>query len=165
VVWQIRTRGSWKIDTVKLALLYLECLAFAGLLFVAFGWIAAHWPLARAADPRRLGRAARLVLYCGAGVYEELVFRGLLLGLLLRLFERLGALRRPVAAFWATLVGAALFSLFHYVGQAGDTFALGSFLQRAAAGVYFSVVFVTRGFGVAAGAHALYDILVGLIVA
>jgi hypothetical protein len=35
-----------------------------------------------------------------------------------------------------------------------------SFGFRVLAGVFFSLVFLRRGFGIAAGTHALYDILV-----
>ena len=34
---------------------------------------------------------------------------------------------------------------------------------RSVAGVFFSVLFVYRGFGIAAGSHAAYDILVGVL--
>jgi hypothetical protein len=33
------------------------------------------------------------------------------------------------------------------------------------AGVYFALVYQLRGFGVAAGAHALYDVVVGVALA
>jgi hypothetical protein len=36
------------------------------------------------------------------------------------------------------------------------------FLFRTMAGVYFALLFQFRGFAVAAGAHACYDVLVGL---
>jgi hypothetical protein len=39
------------------------------------------------------------------------------------------------------------------------------FVFRSAAGLYFTFLFITRGFGIAVGAHAGYDILVGLNVA
>jgi hypothetical protein len=38
------------------------------------------------------------------------------------------------------------------------------FLFRAAAGLYFTLLFVLRGFGTAVGAHAGYDVLVGVSV-
>jgi hypothetical protein len=37
-----------------------------------------------------------------------------------------------------------------------------SFLFRFLAGICFSLVFIYRGFGIAAGSHALYDILMGM---
>ena len=36
---------------------------------------------------------------------------------------------------------------------------------RVVAGLYFTVLFVARGFGIAVGAHAGYDALVGVVVA
>jgi hypothetical protein len=41
--------------------------------------------------------------------------------------------------------------------------AFASWSFRLAAGVFFAVVFLLRGFGIAAGTHALYDLLVGLV--
>jgi membrane protease YdiL (CAAX protease family) len=163
VVWQLRTRASWSIDSGKLCLLFLESIAFALFLFVVFGWLSVH--LSRAAGTGVRGPVERLVLYCGAGIYEELVFRGFLLGALLLLFSRLLGFGKTTAAVWATVTGALLFSLFHYIGAGADIFTLASFFQRAMGGLYFSVLFVTRGFGVTAASHALYDIVVGLITA
>jgi membrane protease YdiL (CAAX protease family) len=162
VVWQLRTRASWKVDSRKLLLMLGESLFFAALLFVAFGWISTH--LSAVDGTSGLGGGmTRLVLYCGAGIYEELVFRGFLLGMLLLLFTRLLKMTTVTASICATLLAALLFSLFHYLGAAGDHFTLASFVQRTLGGLYFSVLFVTRGFGVTAASHALYDILVGLI--
>jgi hypothetical protein len=71
--------------------------------------------------------------------------------------------KKKNATISAVVVGVLIFSAFHYVGPSGDSFALGSFIQRALGGVYFSVLFVTRGFGITAASHALYDIFLGLI--
>ncbi|MFB6247400.1 MAG: type II CAAX prenyl endopeptidase Rce1 family protein [Salinibacter sp.] len=101
----------------------------------------------------------QLALSVGAGLYEELLFRVLLVGglaLLLRpLFENATA-----GYLLAALVGAALFSLAHYVGPLGDPFALPSFTFRFAFGLALNVLFLGRGFGVAAWTHALYDVMV-----
>lgn len=104
--------------------------------------------------------ARDFVLYCGAGVFEELVFRVLLLGLLLLVLTRLLHMEHAYAAAWAVLLGAVIFSAFHHIG--GERFQLNVFMQRLLAGLYFSALFFNRGFGVAAASHALYDILVGL---
>jgi membrane protease YdiL (CAAX protease family) len=164
VLWQLKTRASWKIDAVKIVALFFESCFFALLLFFITGWLSIHLsrPAIRHA-PR--GAAERLVLYCGAGIYEELVFRGFLLGLLLLLL--LGAMRmkKVPAALTAAIVAALIFSAFHYVGTAADPFTLTGFFQRTLGGLFFSALFVTRGFGVTAASHALYDILVGLILA
>jgi membrane protease YdiL (CAAX protease family) len=111
------------------------------------------------------GRLQRLVLYCGAGVYEELVFRGFLLGGLILLLTRPAGMKKGQAAAIAVTAASLIFAGFHYVGSAGDPFSFGSFFQRTLGGLYFSGLFVTRGFGLTAASHAVYDILVGLILA
>jgi hypothetical protein len=100
------------------------------------------------------------VLFCGAGVYEELVFRLLLLGLLILVLTKLFHLEHAYAAAWAVILGALIFSGFHHLG--GEAFSLGPFLQRVFAGVFFAAIYVNRSFGIAAASHALYDILVGV---
>jgi membrane protease YdiL (CAAX protease family) len=158
-IWQLRTRASWKVEPLRVFALFLESLVFALLLFVLFGWLSVH--LSR---PVRGELAAyqKLILYCGAGIYEELVFRGFLLGLLVLGFTHISGWKRTSATISAALVASLLFSLFHYIGPASDPFTFGSFLQRSLGGLYFSALFLTRGFGVTAASHALYDILVGI---
>ncbi|HJS46706.1 MAG TPA: CPBP family glutamic-type intramembrane protease [Gemmatimonadales bacterium] len=105
----------------------------------------------------------QLMLSLGAGLYEELLFRVLLVGALLALARR-GFGWAPAAATAFAVAGSALiFSAFHYLGPYGDTLALGSFAYRAVAGLLLSGLYVARGFGIAAWSHALYD--VGLAVA
>jgi hypothetical protein len=60
------------------------------------------------------------------------------------------------------LLTSAIFSAAHYVGPHGDLLDAFSFLFRFTAGAFFAVLFVFRGFGIAAGTHALYDIFVSL---
>jgi hypothetical protein len=158
-VWQLRSRASWKIRPVLLLFYFLESACFALVLLFSFGWLNAHLTLAMQAAR---GGLSDLVLYCGAGIYEELVFRGLLLGILIAVM-RLILPRQKAAATAAILLGALLFSIFHYTGPSGDAFSVGSFIQRTIAGLYFSILFVTRGFGVTAAAHALYDIFLGIM--
>lgn len=104
------------------------------------------------------------VLFCGAGIYEELVFRVFLLGLLILTFTELFHMEKAYAAAWAVVCGAVLFSLFHYLGPEGDYWRWSGFFQRFFAGVFFAVLYVVRGFGVAAATHTLYDFMVGLWV-
>jgi membrane protease YdiL (CAAX protease family) len=142
-----------------LLLYFLESICFALLLLSVFGWLNTH--LSFAMSEKRHG-ITNLVLYCGAGIYEELLFRGFLLGLLLATCRRVFA-NQKVAIATAALLGALLFSAFHYIGSGGDAFSLAGFIQRTLAGLYFSVLFVSRGFGVTAASHAIYDIFVGII--
>lgn len=101
----------------------------------------------------------QLALSVGAGVYEELVFRVLLVGGLYLLVRRLFKWS-PAAYLFAAVVGAALFSFVHYLGPFGDAFALASFAFRFFFGLALNGLFLWRGFGVAAWTHALYDVMV-----
>jgi membrane protease YdiL (CAAX protease family) len=128
-------------------------------LFVLSGWLLVH--LSHPASGELAGHQ-KLILYCGAGIYEELVFRGFLLGLLVLGFTHVSGWKRTPAIISAAIVASLLFSLFHYIGPASDPFTFRSFVQRVLGGLYFSALFLTRGFGVTAASHALYDILVGI---
>lgn len=101
----------------------------------------------------------QLALSIGAGLYEELLFRVLLVGGLALLLRTL--MDTPTKAYLlAALLGAALFSLAHYVGPLGDPFALPTFTFRFFFGLALNALFLGRGFGVAAWTHALYDVMV-----
>ena len=50
------------------------------------------------------------------------------------------------------------------IGPFGEPFHAGRFVFRCLAGLYFALLFQFRGFGVAAGAHACYDVMVGIAV-
>ena len=106
--------------------------------------------------------AARLVGFCGAGIYEEVLFRLILVPVVVGIAAVIG-LARPTRVALAVVVTSAVFSAAHYAGAHGETFEWFSFSFRFLAGAFFAVLFVYRGFGVAAGTHALYDIFVGVV--
>jgi hypothetical protein len=110
----------------------------------------------------RLPLADQVVLSLGAGVYEELLFRVLLVGGLLALLVAIG-LRRPTAGWAAAILAALLFSAFHYVGPYAYPLELQSFTFRFLAGLAFSGLYLVRGFGIAAWTHALYDVFLVLL--
>jgi membrane protease YdiL (CAAX protease family) len=161
IFWQMRTRASWKIKGSMLSLYLLESLCFALFLIFGLGWLNTHQLLSMAGERRIL---ANLALYCGAGIYEELFFRGFLLGILLLIFRRAFPKKRIAVPVAASLLAALIFSAFHYLGPSGDAFSIGSFAQRTIAGLYFSALFVTRGFGLTAASHAIYDIVIGIFL-
>lgn len=102
---------------------------------------------------------ARLTLSLGAGLYEELLFRVVIVALLAGGLRLLGV-SRLVAGSIAVVVGALLFSAFHYMGSLGEPYRLESFVFRSLAGLAFSALYLTRGFGITAWTHALYDVAV-----
>ncbi|GAB4131496.1 CPBP family glutamic-type intramembrane protease [Thermopirellula anaerolimosa] len=106
--------------------------------------------------------AAKAVAYVGAGVYEELVFRLILLTTIALVFKSLTVPSRSANVLGVCL-SSLVFAAAHYVGPMGEPFAVFSMIFRLMAGVFFGMLFLYRGFGIAAGSHAVYDLLVGLL--
>jgi hypothetical protein len=104
----------------------------------------------------------QLLSFIGAGVYEETLFRLLLYSGLRWLLQRVD-ISWPGAGVLAALVSALLFSAAHNIGEYGESFQPFVFVFRTLAGLYFVSLFQVRGFGVAVGAHAGYDVLAGLL--
>ena len=107
---------------------------------------------------QQLGRWTMLMLSLGAGIYEELLFRVALVGLLAWAANKLLGFRPVVAGVTATVLGALIFSAFHYIGPYGDRLDVYSFVFRTIAGLFFSGLYLLRGFGITAWTHALYDV-------
>ncbi|NDC64535.1 MAG: CPBP family intramembrane metalloprotease [Planctomycetia bacterium] len=163
LAWHHVAHDRWQVRAAVLAGMALESVVWAAVLVGLARLQGRLWPhaLALAMAPAREGVIARMIGFCGAGLYEEVLFRLLLLPAVAFVLERLGA-TAVVAAGWAVVATSCLFALAHYVGPLGDTFDLYGFVFRTLAGVFFALLFLARGFGIAAGTHAAYDILVGL---
>ena len=69
-----------------------------------------------------------------------------------------GLLAVPLAA----TASALLFSAAHHIGPYGQPYSNYLFLFRLIAGLYFAVLFQFRGFGIAVGAHACYNLMVSI---
>lgn len=142
-----------------------EGLLYGGVLGLVSHVVATHLPLGRMvplAIDEMEGGLRSLGLALGAGVFEEVVFRGLVLGGLWALLRwGLGA-DRWTAGLVAVLASAWLFSAWHHWGAGAETWHADVFRFRVAAGVVLGTVFLTRGLGIAALAHGFYDALVML---
>jgi hypothetical protein len=129
-------------------------------------WLAAERTAATQPHPSLL---ADIVTGVGAGIYEELLFRLILICTLLLLFQDVLGWGKANSIALAVLVSAALFGAHHHVdflsGGANrhDLFDWAKFIFRIMAGVYFAVLFAIRGFGITAGTHAFYDVIATLI--
>jgi membrane protease YdiL (CAAX protease family) len=119
--------------------------------------------LAVGAGVANQGLGTRAVMSIGAGVYEETVFRLLLLGGIVALLDRVLGLARWVAIAAGFIISALLFSAMHHIPPYGDPLHLGVFTFRFLAGICFALLFWFRGFAVAVYTHALYDLYVLLV--
>jgi hypothetical protein len=104
----------------------------------------------------------QLMISLGAGIYEELLFRVILVSGLAWLATIGFGWSTTRANVFAVCAGALVFSAFHYIGPYGEPLELGSFTFRTVAGLLFSGLYVLRGFGITAWTHALYDVFLAV---
>ena len=161
LAWHVARNDTWRISpatllgmAVESALLSVPLIAVGSLVYGVpnISWNALHLPA-----------AGSVVLRLGAGVYEELLFRLILFTLLSLLLRDLLRLRKRAVCVLLVLISAVLFSAYHYLGN--EPFDLRNFVFRTLAGVYFGLLFLVRGFGITAGAHAAYDLFLLLAYA
>jgi membrane protease YdiL (CAAX protease family) len=166
LVWHIARQEAWGVSPGVLGGMLAESLLFAFALVIVGQLEEAafqHW---RAAMPAALAPerwAPLAIMYVGAGIYEEVLFRLCLLPVCYGLFRSSG-LGNAWSSALAIVATSLAFSLAHYVGPAGETFRLFTFWFRTVAGLFFAALFVLRGFGITVGAHAAYDLIVGLLL-
>lgn len=163
--WLIARDWKWHPGPLSRKI-FLGMLAESALLGLLIGLVVARTTSALlhllAIGPVQPSMADQIMLSLGAGFYEELVFRVLLVGGLTLAGQRVLGWKKSVSGLVAAGLGALLFSAFHYIGPYGYPLELSSFLFRTLAGLVFSGIYLVRGFGIAAWSHALYDIFVTL---
>ena len=108
-------------------------------------------------------KVAGLVVNLGSGVYEEFLFRVVLLSGVVYFLQRVNAVRQIWPRYVvAILLTSMLFAAFHYLKIFGEAVTLESFLFRFFAGLVFSLMFICRGYGVTAYAHSFYNVFLML---
>jgi hypothetical protein len=149
--------GAPRFARVRLAILMgmlIESIVYS----LVFGAVVGAITRLLLAQPFPLSRSAQIMVSLGAGIYEEFVFRVLLLGALIFVCHRLLHLQKLLAYGIAAILGATLFSAFHYIGPFGDPWQLPSFLFRFIAGLILTGLYLARGYGITAYTHSLYDL-------
>lgn len=116
--------------------------------------------LAAGAEGLELDVLSAFVLSIGAGLYEELVFRLILMGGMFWAGVRWLNWPGWLAGIVALLISSLAFSAVHHVGSLGEPFVLGVFMFRFFAGIVLAGIFYARGFAVVVYTHAIYDIIV-----
>lgn len=94
----------------------------------------------------------------GAGVYEEFLFRMVFLTAFTAFCVDLLKGRRDLFVTVGVVVGAVAFALYHFLPDAPRSFTWGAFSFLTAAGLLWGIAYVTRGFGVAVGAHIAWNV-------
>lgn len=146
--------------------MFVECVAFAILLWLIssnFRPLLDQMGVALQLPPPT-PQAASIITFVGAGIYEEVVFRLVLFSV--TVFVLRLVLPTPAAVLLGAVLAAAAFAAAHHAGPYGEWPVVPEvFAFRLVAGLFFTALYVFRGFGIAVGAHAGYDVLVGVVLA
>lgn len=162
LVWHMLNRDPWRLEPATPGLMAVESLMMTIPLIVLAQVILRNSagsqpvPATPVVDATALGSLtiwSKLAISIGAGLYEELMFRMLLIAVLHTLLVDVGKLNSTLGAVIAIVVSASAFTIYH------PSAGLGSGVFYFVAGLYFGGVYVVRGFGIVVGVHAIYDII------
>jgi len=171
--WHLARRDPWKPEPRLWGVMALESIALAAPLFV-FMLVLFRQPSTQPAasalagvggDPLINSWQSGVVIAIGAGIYEELVFRLIAIALLHMVLVDFLTLPEQYGSPLTVVLSALAFALYHFqLSGVGDVLGWGMpewsrFAFYMLAGIYLAAVYMLRGFGLAAGAHAVYDIL------
>jgi len=185
LAWHLLSKHPSRVSGDTLAGMFAESLLFAFVLILlgqtADMLLHAAFVLEVTSPPVvSLGWGLRLVSFVGAGVYEEFVFRLCLLPIAYFTLRTLLFPHQP-AVIGAIVATSVIFGLAHYLPLQSDVsgikLLLGAayevaskselwfgFAFRTIAGIFFAALFYWRGFGITVGCHAVYDVVVGIIL-
>ncbi|MFC1481788.1 hypothetical protein ACFL6E_06040 [Candidatus Neomarinimicrobiota bacterium] len=157
LVWyfHVRQHGSHHVSGSLLGLMLIESCVWAIVLLVVLA-VTDNLLMLNTADEA----LAAAYLAVGAGLYEEAVFRLLLVSGLALFFIKVMLWKNFLAWAVAVMIGAMLFSLFHFIGLSDEVFAWNTFVYRGVGGALLGTLYISRGFGITVYAHTIYDLLV-----
>lgn len=165
-IWHLLVGDKWKVKPLVVATMAVESLVWtlpllvlgslhmktfperaAALAQVPETWMALEWQ-------------ARATIAVGAGIYEEMLFRLVGVAMLHFVLADVARLKDSVASGAAVVVAAVAFAMYHQVRLDTGGINWPWMLFLTAAGLYFGMLYILRGFGITVGTHALYDVLV-----
>ncbi|MFP4057532.1 MAG: CPBP family intramembrane glutamic endopeptidase [Candidatus Brocadiia bacterium] len=150
-----------RVDAELYGLMLAESVVYACGIGLACSFAARRMLASRAPAVERTV-ASDVVLSVGAGVYEEVLFRVVLLGALYYALKRWAKVRPGLAAFLAIFASSVIFAACHHIGPYGEPLAAAPLFYRFGLGVLFAAIYIYRGLGIVVYTHALYDVLVSL---
>lgn len=151
----IVSRQPWRFRKRVVGLMYLEAVAWA-LPLIAVN----HFTRMAAGGLPAPNWVGDMALCVGAGIYEELIFRLVLISFLVMIGSDLLRFSSDTTMVAAVFISAVVFALHHHPPLGAEPFSPVRFIFRCIAGVYLGGIFVFRGYGPAAGAHIAHNLLI-----
>ena len=172
LAWHLARKDPWDFDPELYLGMAIESIVWALPIFIISlavirqlpAWATEPVLAAAGTNPAAdLPWPTAAVISVGAGIYEELLFRlerpsrqlNMILVDMLKM-----RIQRAIPLI--ILTSSLLFSLYHGLDSKapGILATPGYYIILMALGVYFSGIFIFRGFGIAVGCHAVYDLIV-----
>lgn len=172
IAWHILRRDRWRVHAPTLIGMLMESIVWAVPLLVLLMLVQqiGSGPLAQAlelaAGPPDLHDRSwpfRVTISIGAGLYEELLFRFIGIAAMHFVFFDVMRLTDGTSRVLAVVLTAIGFMLYHDLTPEGELEPVRA-LVYLCAGLYFGALFLWRGLGIAAAVHALYDVLVLVVL-
>lgn len=164
LLWHLFNASKWMVEFRVIVFMAIESVLFAIPLLVFGGFLGGLAVSTNGSSIGKLELFDKLAVSIGAGLYEELVFRMLLIGFVHTVACSIFKQKDHIGLIAGIIVSAVLFALYHDLPTAGSLPELSLFFFFSA-GVYLGILFVSRGFGIAAATHAAYDVVATSILA
>ena len=166
LIWHLAKGYPWKVRARTILGMAVESFLFAWPVWVLCNLIITGSSAAASSEILMTPSTGQMnslpsqaVLLIGAGIYEELLFRLTLIAIIALLLTKIGNLSKEYALLFAAIASAALFGVYHFHFMR-DAFDWPRFAFYFLGGVYFTGLYILRGFGITVGAHMLYNLIV-----
>ena len=149
-----------KLQNTKLNLIYLPFMIFESIIWSMLIYLLMTNIHLLLMHPTGNMIIQRVTLAVGAGIYEEFLFRFVLILIFTKLIIFIFRMEYNYSRIIAMFISAGIFSGFHFIGDFGDFFSFNTFMIRFFAGILLGVIYFSRGFGITAWAHSIYDLII-----
>ncbi|MCF7922174.1 MAG: CPBP family intramembrane metalloprotease [Candidatus Marinimicrobia bacterium] len=131
----------------------LESMLWGGFIFISLQFFT-QLPLQMVSMEEKL---SNINLAIGAGIFEELIFRMVVISSILIVLERGLAMGSRVSVPLAIFFSAIVFAGFHLFME---VYSFPIFSQRMFGGILLGSLFYARGYGISVYAHIIYNFLI-----
>jgi len=162
-IWHLFANNKWTIQLRIIGWMAIESILFAIPLLVFGAVLGGYVASATPTGIELLDPFEKIAVSIGAGLYEELLFRMIIIAgvhtIVCNVFKGSEVAGLGIGVF----VSAVLFALYHDLPTAGSLSAIILFFFFTA-GIYLGLLYVIRGFGIAAASHAAYDVVATILL-
>jgi len=164
------SRASWRVVPMVPLAMIVESAFLTGPLIILWLIVSPQGGgfvqdgLMQVAEATESGVAQGVLMSLGAGLYEEMLFRLVMITILHFMVTDVMGFKDKTGKVVAVVCSAVAFAWFHNAIHTTTGLDIRLALFLTLAGVYFGVLFLARGLGIAVGVHLIYDLLAIVII-